>query len=85
MRFPQKSTNTGYAELLFLHPMGSTGDVVHSSARPGHEILTHYFPCSGGTGTDPINSSLGHVMPNLCFCIRWGSAGHVVHSGAFGA
>jgi hypothetical protein len=30
-----------------------------------------YFTFSGGTGIDSTKSALGHVMPNLCFCIRW--------------
>jgi hypothetical protein len=32
---------------------------------------THYFLCSGGTGTDSVESTTGHVTPNLCFCIRY--------------
>jgi hypothetical protein len=39
--------------------------------RPGRETLPHYFSCSGGPGTFSIKSMLGHVMPNLCFCIWW--------------
>jgi hypothetical protein len=46
------------------------------------ETSLHNFSCSGGTGTDSTKIALGHVTPNLCFCISVGSAGHVVHSGA---
>jgi hypothetical protein len=44
----------------------------------------HYFPCSGGPSAVSMKSSLGHITLNLCFCIRLGSARHVVHSVAFG-
>jgi hypothetical protein len=37
---------------------------------PGREMSTHYFSSSGGTCTDLTESVLGHVMPNLYFCIR---------------
>jgi hypothetical protein len=30
-----------------------------------------YFACLGGTGTNSRKSTMGHVTPNLCFCIRW--------------
>jgi hypothetical protein len=39
--------------------------------HPGCELSTHYFSCSGGTGTDLTKSLSGHIMPNLCFYIRW--------------
>jgi hypothetical protein len=68
--FPKKRARTHYVELVFLHPVGSAGDVVHFTAS-GHETLTHYFSCSCGTGTDMIKSTRGHVTPNLCFCIWW--------------
>jgi hypothetical protein len=51
---------------VFLHPGGSAGHVV----CPGCETSTHYFPCSGGPGLDPIKSTPRHITPNLCFCIR---------------
>jgi hypothetical protein len=46
-----------------------------------HESSRHYFSCLGGTGTDVTKNASGHVMPNLCCWILWGSAGHVVHYG----
>jgi hypothetical protein len=69
-RFDKKSIVTGYVELLFLHLVGSVGHVVHF-VTSGRESLMHYFLCSGGTGTDLTKSISGHIMPNLCFCIRW--------------
>jgi hypothetical protein len=60
--FTKKHAETRYAELVFLHPVGSTMHL-------GHESLTHYFSCSGGTGTDSTKSAPRHVTPNMCFCL----------------
>jgi hypothetical protein len=66
---------------VFLHLVGSKG---HECILvcPGCETSTHYFSCSGGTGTDSTKSVPGHVTSNLCFLHPMGSAGYVVHSGA---
>jgi hypothetical protein len=45
-RFNKKRVGTRYAELVFLHPVGSVGHVVHTGAS-GHKISTQYFSCSG--------------------------------------
>jgi hypothetical protein len=37
----------------------------------GCETSTHYFPFSGGTGTDSTKNVPGHVTLNLYFCFRW--------------
>jgi hypothetical protein len=68
--FHKRYAGTYYAELVFLHPVGSTGHVVHSDAS-GHERLMHYFSCLGGTGIDLTKSRLGHVTSNLCFYMQW--------------
>jgi hypothetical protein len=34
-------------------------------------MSTHYFSCSGGTGTDLIKSTSEHVTLKLYFCIWW--------------
>jgi hypothetical protein len=68
--FHKKCAGTRYIDLLFLHPMGSAGHVVHS-VHSGCETVTHYFSCSDGTGTYLTKNELRHVTPNLCFYIRW--------------
>jgi hypothetical protein len=66
----KKDVGRLYVELVFLHSLGSTGQVVHYGV-PGVRIMMHYFSCSGGTGIDSIKSVLARVTPNLCFCILW--------------
>jgi hypothetical protein len=61
---------TPWAEHVFLNPVGSAGHVVHSSVS-GAQNVDAEFLSSGGTSTDSTKSVSGHVMPNLCFCIRW--------------
>jgi hypothetical protein len=68
--FHKKHVGTCYSKLLVLHPVGSAGHVVHSSAS-GREMSTHYFSSSSGTVTDSIKNAQVHVTLNLCFCIRW--------------
>jgi hypothetical protein len=67
--FHNKRTGIRDAEVVFLHPVGSEGHIVHS-VHPGHETLTDYFSSSGGTSTDFRKNVSRHVTPNLYFCIR---------------
>jgi hypothetical protein len=64
--FHKRSAETYYAELVFLHPLGSMGHVVHS-VHLGRETSTQYFSCFGGTGIVSIRRVSGHIMPNLWF------------------
>jgi hypothetical protein len=68
--FHKKRIWTRYAELVFLHLLGYVGHVVHSDVFMCKKS-THYFSCSGGTGTNSTKSVSEHVTPNLCFCIWW--------------
>jgi hypothetical protein len=54
--FNKKCVGTRYAKLVFLYPVGSKDHVVHSRVS-GHEMWTHYFLSSGGTGTDSIKNA----------------------------
>jgi hypothetical protein len=68
--FQKKCVGTHYAELLFCIRWDPW--VTYCIAvRPGCETSMHYFSCSGGTGTDSRKCASRHVLPNLCFCIRW--------------
>jgi hypothetical protein len=68
--FEKKRLRILYAKLVFSHPVGYTGNVVHYSAS-GVRNVDALFLCSGGTGTDSIKIVLGHVTLNFCFCILW--------------
>jgi hypothetical protein len=46
-------------------------------------MLTHYFSCSGETGTDSKKHARTHCV-ELMFLHPMGSAGHVVESGVRG-
>jgi hypothetical protein len=66
----KKCARTRYAQLVFLQHVGWAGHVVHFGASGVQNVIAA-FSCSGGTGSDSTKSALGHVMPNLCFCICW--------------
>jgi hypothetical protein len=68
--FHKTCNGTHYADLLFLHPVGSAGHVVHFGAS-GERIIDTIFSRSGGAGTDLTKSASGDVMPNFCFHIWW--------------
>jgi hypothetical protein len=68
--FHKKSAGTHFVELVFLHPVGSAGQLVHFSASEARNVITLFFMLGWNRyGFD--KNTLGHVMPILCFCNRW--------------
>jgi hypothetical protein len=51
---------TSYTKLVFLHPVGFAGHVLHCVAS-GMWNINALFSCSGGTELDSTTSALGHV------------------------
>jgi hypothetical protein len=69
---------------VFLHPVLSVGDVMHSGPSGAQNIVALFFML----GWDRFGFNKMHVRTRyaeLVFLHRVGYAGHVVHSGAFGA
>jgi hypothetical protein len=81
-RFHEKHTGTRYVELVFLHPVGSTGHVVHS-AHPGCETSEHYFSCLGGSGMDSKKAQW-NTLRRTCVFTSGGICGHGEHSVCLG-
>jgi hypothetical protein len=57
-------------ELVFLHPLGYAGHTVHSGASGARNIDVLFFMLEWARCCFYKNA-LGHIMPNLCFYIRW--------------
>jgi hypothetical protein len=75
--FDKKRTRIRYAELVFLHPVGSAGHFVQSVASAARNINALFFMFN--------KKHAGTRYAELVFLHPVGSAGHVVHSGASGA
>jgi hypothetical protein len=78
VQIPQGRARTHSVNCVFLHPVGSTGHVLHFM-RPRPKKLTHYFLCSGGTGRIP-QKARRETLHQTCFLHAVGSMGAVVHS-----
>jgi hypothetical protein len=95
--FHKKRTGTRHTELLFLHPVASTSHVVHSYASGAQILDTLHSYASGAQILDTLyfmqrrdrcgfhKKHVGTRYAKLVFFHPVGSAGHVVHFGAFGA
>jgi hypothetical protein len=83
-RFYKKCIGTRYAELVFLHPVGSAGHIVHSGASGAQNIDALFFKLGGNRyGLHKKRPGTRYAAP--VFLHPVGSVGHVVHSGSCGA
>jgi hypothetical protein len=82
--FDNKCIGRHYAELLFLHPVGSAGPIVHFGASGERIVDTLFFKLRWDRyGFD--KKRFRTCYAELFFLHPVGSAGHLVHSGASGA
>jgi hypothetical protein len=82
--FDKKRFRSHYAELVFLHPLGSVGHLVHSGASEVRNVDTLCFMLRWDRYGLKKNCA-GARYVELLFLHPVGSAHHVVHSDASGA
>jgi hypothetical protein len=67
--FHKKRVGTRYVELVFLHPAGSAGHVMHNGVTGAQNIDTPFFILGWLSEVSKKRVSI-HITRNMCFCIR---------------
>jgi hypothetical protein len=81
--YDKKHVGTHYAKLVFLHPLGSAGHVVHSGVSGARNIDTLLFMLAWDQYGYDKKRAVTHYA-EIVFLHPVGSTGDVEHSGASG-